>query len=75
MELEWSEQSPTIRTLYRPWHPDAGYTEDAIQATEAHLGLRLPAVLRNFYLASRPTPRYGGAGLLAVGTGTTVAAG
>lgn len=51
MELDWSEQSPDIRTLYRPWHPDDGYTETTIQATEARLGLRLPAVLRSFYLA------------------------
>ena len=51
MKLDWSEQSPHIRALYRPWHPDDGYDEATLLATEARLVLRLPAVLRNFYLA------------------------
>jgi hypothetical protein len=51
MELDWSEQSPHIRTLYLPWQPGDGYDEATIQAAEARLGVRLPATLRNFYLA------------------------
>jgi hypothetical protein len=51
MELDWSEQSPHIRTLFRPWRPGDGYDEATFQAAEARLGLRLPATLRRFYLA------------------------
>ncbi len=51
MELDWSEQSPHIRSLYRPWQPDDGYDEATLQAAEARLGVHLPATLRNFYLA------------------------
>lgn len=51
MELDWSEQSPHIRTLFRPWQPGDGYDEATIQAAEARLGVRLSATLRNFYQA------------------------
>jgi hypothetical protein len=51
MELDWSEQSPHIRTLFRPWQPGDGYEEATIQAAEAKLGVRLPSPLRTFYLA------------------------
>lgn len=51
MELDWSEQSPHIRSLYRPWQPGDGYDEAEIEAAEARLGFRLPSKLRNFYLA------------------------
>ena len=51
MELDWSEQSPHIRTLFRPWQPGDGYDEATLQAAEARLGVRLPATLRTFYLA------------------------
>lgn len=51
MELDWSEQSPHIRSLYRPWQPGDGYDEASLQAAEARLGVRLPASLWNFYLA------------------------
>ncbi len=51
MELDWSEQSPHIRTLFRPWQPSDGYDEAILQASEAQLGIRLPSTLRNFYLA------------------------
>jgi hypothetical protein len=51
MELDWSEQSPHIRTLFRPWRPGDGYDEATLQAAEARLGVRLPATLRTFYLA------------------------
>jgi len=51
MELDWSEQSPHIRTLFHPWQPGDGYDEATIQAAEKRLGLRLPTTLRNFYLA------------------------
>src|SRR5215467_5366690 len=51
MELDWSDQSPHIRTLFRPWQPGDGYEEASIQAAEARLGVRLPTALRNFYLA------------------------
>jgi hypothetical protein len=51
MELDWSEQSPHIRTLFRPWQPGDGYEEATIQAAEAQLGVRLPSPLRTFYLA------------------------
>lgn len=50
MELDWSEQSPHIRTLFHPWQPGDGYDEATIQAAEARLGIHLPATLRNFYL-------------------------
>lgn len=51
MELDWSEQSPHIRSLFHPWQPGDGYDEAAIVAAEARLGVRLPTTLRNFYLA------------------------
>ena len=51
MELDWSEQSPHIRSLYRLWQPGDGYDETEIEAAEARLGFRLPATLRNFYRA------------------------
>lgn len=51
MELDWSEQSPHIRTLYAPWQPGDGYEENMIAAAEVRLGARLPAVLRTFYQA------------------------
>lgn len=51
MELDWSEQSWHIRTLYRPWQSGDGYDEASIQAAEERLGSRLPSALRNFYLA------------------------
>jgi hypothetical protein len=50
-ELEWSEQSPHIRTLFRSWRLGDGYDEAKLQAAEARLGVRLPAKLRDFYLA------------------------
>lgn len=49
--MDWSEQSPHIRSLYRPWQPGDGYDEATLQAAEARLGVRLPATLRSFYLA------------------------
>ena len=49
MELDWSEQSPHIRTLYHPWQPGDGYEESAIAAAEDRPGIRLPAPLRSFY--------------------------
>lgn len=51
MELDWSEQSPHIRTLYRSWQPEDGYEESIITAAEDRLGVRLPAPLRIFYQA------------------------
>jgi hypothetical protein len=51
MELDWSTQSPHIRSLYHPWQPGDGWDEATIQAVEARLGLRLPNPLRRFYLA------------------------
>jgi hypothetical protein len=51
MELDWSEQSPHIRTLFRPWQPGDGDEEATIQAAEERLGVRLPSPLRTFYLA------------------------
>ncbi len=51
MELDWSEQSLHIRTLYRPWQPGDGYEEHVISASEEQLGVRLPAPLRIFYQA------------------------
>jgi hypothetical protein len=51
MELDWSEQSPHIRTLFRPWQPGDGCDEATLQAAEARLGIRFPLTLRNFCLA------------------------
>ena len=51
MELDWSAQSPHIRSLFHPWQPGDGYDEATIKAAEERLGVRLPATLRNFYLA------------------------
>ena len=51
MELDWSEQSPHIRSLFHPWETGDGYEEADIVAAEARLGVRLPTTLRNFYLA------------------------
>ena len=66
MELDWSEQSPQIRTVFRSWQPGDGYDEATLQAAEARLGLRLPTTLRNFYLAwgRRRELLYGGPHLL-----------
>lgn len=49
MDLDWSVQSPHIRTLFQPWHPVDGCEEEDIAAAEAHCGVRLPATLRSFY--------------------------
>jgi hypothetical protein len=49
MELDWSEQSPHIRTLFRPWQDGDGCEEDVITAAEARWGLRVPVTLRSFY--------------------------
>ncbi len=51
MELDWSEQSPHIRTLFRPWRPGDGYDEATLQAAGVRLGVRLPAILWTFYRA------------------------
>ncbi|WP_126594709.1 hypothetical protein [Dictyobacter aurantiacus] len=51
MELDWSERSSHIRTLYRPWQSGDGYDEHIIQTAEAQLGCRLPTPLRTFYAA------------------------
>ena len=51
MELDWSAQSPHIRSLFHPWQPGDGYEEADIVAAEKRLGVRLPTTLRNFYLA------------------------
>ncbi len=51
MELDWSEQSPHIRTLFHPWQPGDGYNEATLQAAEARMGVRLLYTLRQFYLA------------------------
>jgi hypothetical protein len=49
MDLDWSEQSPHIRTLFRPWQNGNGYTEDDIAAAEVRCGMRLPVTLQSFY--------------------------
>ncbi len=51
MELDWSKQSPHIRSLFHPWQPGDGWDEATVAAAEARLGVRLPKTLRNFYLA------------------------
>jgi hypothetical protein len=40
MKLDWSEQSPHIRTLFHPWQPGDGYDEATLQMAEARLGVR-----------------------------------
>jgi hypothetical protein len=47
--LDWSEQAPHIRSLYRPWRPGDGYGLEEIEAVEAQLEIRLPEPLRSFY--------------------------
>lgn len=49
MDLDWSDQSPHIRTLYRPWQPGDGYEEADVAPAETRCGARLPATLRRFY--------------------------
>src|SRR5579859_3863551 len=51
MELDWSEQSSHIRTLYRAWQPGDGYEETMIRVAEERFGIHLPATLRSFYRA------------------------
>lgn len=51
MELDWSMQSPHIRSLYHPWQPGDGYEENIIQSVETQLGFPLPVPLRTFYAA------------------------
>ena len=48
MDLDWSEQSPHIRSLYQPWQPGDGYEEEAIASAGAQCGAHLPTVLRSF---------------------------
>jgi hypothetical protein len=47
--IDWSEQAPHIRSLYRPWRPGDGYGLEEIEAVEAQLEIRLPEPLRSFY--------------------------
>jgi hypothetical protein len=49
MDLDWSEQSPHIRSLYSSWQPGDGYDEEAIASAEARCRVQLPAILRAFY--------------------------
>lgn len=49
MSFMWSEHAVQIQSLFRPWAPEDGYTEDVICAAEASLGTRLPDILRSFY--------------------------
>lgn len=49
MNLDWSEQSPHIRSLYRPWQPGDGYEEEILAAAQTRCGVRVPATLRGFY--------------------------
>ncbi len=49
MDLDWSQQSPHIRTLYHSWQAGDGYEEAVLMASEARLGIRLPTSLRAFY--------------------------
>jgi hypothetical protein len=49
MDLDWSEQAPHIRTLFRPWQDGDGYEETVLAAAEAQCGVRVPATLRSFY--------------------------
>lgn len=49
MDLDWSAQSPHIRSLFRPWQDGDGYEEDTLVAAEARCGVRLPVMLRSFY--------------------------
>lgn len=51
MELDWSTQSPHIRSLFPPWQPSDGYDEATLVAAETRLGIRLPTCLRTFYRA------------------------
>lgn len=51
MELDWSVQSPHIRTLFRPWQPGDGYDEVTLEAMEERLGIHLPTLLKTFYRA------------------------
>ena len=39
MELDWSKQSPHMRTLYPPWQPGDSYTEATLQTAEPQLGV------------------------------------
>jgi hypothetical protein len=49
MDLDWSQQSPHIRSLFRPWQYGDGFADDVLAAAEARCGVRLPATLRSFY--------------------------
>ncbi len=50
MSFNWSRNAPHIRSLYRPWREGDGYPEADLVLAEASLGIRLPALLREFYL-------------------------
>lgn len=47
----WELLQSLIAVWYPPVESDAGYSEDEVQAAEARLGMRLPAALREWYLA------------------------
>jgi hypothetical protein len=49
MELDWSEQAPHIRTLFRPWQEGDGYEETDLATAEARCDVRIPQTLRAFY--------------------------
>ena len=48
----------TFATLVRPLMPEDGQTEASISVAEASLGLRLPAVLREYYLLAGRFDRF-----------------
>lgn len=51
MELDWSEQSPHIRSLFPAWRPGDGFPEEVIADAEGRLDIRIPATLRSFYMS------------------------
>ena len=51
MAFQWSSHAAHIQSVFSPWQEQDGYPLAIIEAAEQALGLPLPALLKNFYLA------------------------
>src|SRR4051794_404513 len=49
-QAPWDDYAARVAELFDPLGPGDGYTEQEVAAAETRLGLRLPRVLREFYL-------------------------
>jgi len=50
MENFWRYYKDLVSQLYEPLSPEDGFSEDELEGAEKRLGLRLPGLLREYYL-------------------------